>query len=251
MFSTSTLRAVHRVLVSPLKRHVFLLSTALCFGAGALRAQGGGHDGATLRVGTLRFPEEAALRQAVMAGVGSRSVWMAVQVPRPFRGVAVASSWTLDVALPTTDGRQFPLVPVDAGDTTRFTARAQRVALVQGATSLLLGASLLGGRLFGETGIGAYSLWLAQHGSERARLRVRPLGTAGAGYDREITSSLAVRAAVRWLRYVDFDRGVLDATTGLPADQRVTDALTPPPTSRGPTVRELSLSMRYRPGGAR
>lgn len=201
-------------------------------------------------VGRMAFDRRSALGDAPVVAVAASATWPVRVGGYAIDGVSIGVGLAGGAAQPITRGTQFPLVTVDAGDTTSLYAVSQRIHLVQAQLRGLITYSAGPIRMEGFVGGGAYRMTLGADASGPRGISAKPLLTWGGAVSYAMTARTRWRVELGADRFFAFDRSRLDATASYPRDRLVSDILPAPDSpTRTPTNAHLAIGAQFALGG--
>jgi hypothetical protein len=230
-------------------RRLLPLLAAATLGAPAARAQvASGNFDVGAHVGYARFASSSAIENSPFIGLDATYAL-------PFNPLRALSSRTdfgigfnFNASRPQTDGRQFPLVLFDFGDTTFLYKVPQRFTLLQTGLQAVAGLTAGRSRVYVLGGGGAYTSLLDARQQGDVRKFTKPLLMVGAGVNYSVTRAVGFRLEGRNVVFTDYDRDRYDASVAYTRDQRIGDVLpAPEPKKSRANSMQLSLVFSYVP----
>lgn len=224
-----------------------LLVPALTLALLAGGARGGGAQVAgqfqvVPAVGAIRFDRASALEDAPFLGLDAAY----------FLNSSIAVGLQFHASRPRTDGTYFPLAMLDFGDTTYLYAVSQRVTLVGAGAQVQLHQSFARFDLFVNAGGGVYRFYMDPRRAQTISRMSGPSALVGGGVNYMVSEAVGIRAEVRDVILMDFDRDALDATLSYVRNNRIPNVFPPPPEEKD-VIHNLrfALGFSFVPGRVR
>jgi opacity protein-like surface antigen len=200
------------------------------------------------QAGVIRFRSAMALEDAPVAGIDGTYTLGWNPLSFLSKDADFGIGFNFNVARPLTRGDQFPIVAFDFGDTTQLLEVNQRITLMHYGVQAVLGMPIGRLRVYGNGGIGGYTIQLDSRQNLRNRAFTHQMFSVGGGIGYAVTNELGFRIEAKDLIFLGFERNKLDPTIRYVRDQRIRDAVAPPdPTWQRPQNLQLSIVFNYVP----
>lgn len=200
------------------------------------------------QAGVIRFRSAMALEDAPVAGIDGTYTLGWNPLSFLSKDADFGIGFNFNVTRPLTRGDQFPIVAFDFGDTTQLLQVNQRISLLHYGLQAVLGMPVGRFRLYGNGGIGGYTIQLDSRQNLRNRSFTHQMFSVGGGIGYAVTNDLGFRIEAKDLIFLGFERNKLDPTIRYVQDQRVRDAVkAPDPTWQRPQNLQLAIVFSYVP----